>query len=70
MNNIEFKMSSKELSDISGDVLEYLENKELKLTEIIVVLDSALGIMRAKLTNTVGFAALAQTMKEIISGNI
>ena len=53
-----------------GEVLEYLEKGDLKLTEIIVILDSALGIVRAKMNNSMAFASTAHMMKEIISGNI
>ncbi len=70
MNNMEFKMSNKDIANASGQVLEYLENSNFKLTEMIVILDSALGIARAKMNNSMAFASTAQLMKEIISGNI
>lgn len=68
MEKPEVKMDFNRLASLSGDVLMFCVNNNLTLAETITVLDSACGIARAKMSNTIAFAGIAQAMANIING--
>lgn len=67
MEKVELKMNLGKLASLSGEVLEFMESKGLTLAETVTILDSAAGIARAKLLNTVAFAGLAQSVANLLS---